>query len=206
MTKFVELITMISGAAFAASLVFLMFFYSSSQPATEAPSQEHGEKYETKRIDHGSRKTLFEKAFDDPVAMFTLWLVVFTAVLSGVGVLQIKMLLRAETVAEKSAQAAKNSANVATVSLTTTQRAFVFVSVFETYVVNNELRILPKWENTGATPANPMRTYDNWKTFVGRHHPIILGQIWMVAAIQLMVAVRATVSLWVQNPLAMPTH
>jgi len=45
------------------------------------------------------------------------------------------------------------------------QRPFLSISTFETYVVGNELRILPKWENSGATPANPVKNWANWKTF-----------------------------------------
>jgi hypothetical protein len=103
----------------------------------------------------------------DPVAFFTLWLVVFTAVLSGVGVIQLKLLTRAETVAEKSAKAVQQSADVAKTALISAQRAFLFVNTFETHVIKNEFRILPQWKNSGTTQANPVKNYANWRAFIG---------------------------------------
>jgi hypothetical protein len=94
-------------------LFALMFFYSSPPSPTEAPQQQHAEKNEPKQNGREADNSIWKKARSDPVAFFTLWLVVFTAVLSGVGVIQLRLLTRAETVAEKSANAAKESADAA---------------------------------------------------------------------------------------------
>lgn len=50
---------------------------------------------------------------------------------------------------------------------TTIQRAFVFLSTIEAHVINANVHIMPKWENSGSTAANPAKSYGNWKTFIG---------------------------------------
>jgi hypothetical protein len=69
--------------------------------------------------------------------------------------------------ARKAADAAKNSADVARQALVGTQRAFVFIKTFEVLVINQEIQILPQWENSGSTPAKKAKNYANWKTFIG---------------------------------------
>jgi hypothetical protein len=73
--------------------------------------------------------------------------------------------------AEKSADAARQSADIARQALVGTQRAFVFLKQFEVVPINQEIRILPQWENSGSTPTTNARSYVNWKTFVGDPPP-----------------------------------
>lgn len=44
-----------------------------------------------------------------------------------------------------------------------TQRAFVFLSQFQTFVQNDSLIIMPKWTNTGSTPTRKMTSHISWK-------------------------------------------
>jgi hypothetical protein len=66
----------------------------------------------------------------------------------------------------ETAGAAKQSADTAKQALTSTQRAFVFINSFEVNVIGKEVRIIPKWENSGVTLGNPMK-HINWKAFRG---------------------------------------
>jgi hypothetical protein len=68
---------------------------------------------------------------------------------------------------EKVAEATRQSADISNRTLITTQRAFVFIDNIEFYIVGQEFRLLPKWVNSGTTPANPMTNWANWKTFTG---------------------------------------
>jgi hypothetical protein len=113
MLKIFEYLAIGSALAFSICLIALMFFYGSPSSAPQSPQQQHSE--ENKAVEHHSEaeKPFWEKATTDPVAAFTLFLVIFTAILSAVGVIQLKMLTRAETVSEKTAQAAKDSADAA---------------------------------------------------------------------------------------------
>lgn len=44
----------------------------------------------------------------------------------------------------------------------------------KTHIIGNEFRVLPKWENSGATPANPMKNHVSWSSFNGEP-PAIFG-------------------------------
>jgi hypothetical protein len=135
--------------------------------------QQHSEKNEPKKYNGETDKSIWEKARTDPVAFFTLWLVIFTAVLSGVSVIQLKLLVRGETVAEKSANAANKSAEIAERALIAGQRAFVSVS-FEPSG-NQDLEtgkitfwnFTPIWYNAGDTPTRNMQNHISSKTFDG---------------------------------------
>lgn len=69
------------------------------------------------------------------------------------------------------AMGAARSASVAESALKDVERAFVFIKLFETHVIGRELNLLPQWENTGSTPASPMRSYVSWSTFNGEPGP-----------------------------------
>jgi hypothetical protein len=107
-------------------------------------------------------------ASDKAVADYTKWLAIFTALLVLVSGFQIGFLISADRTATKAANAAKDAAETAKTSLTTVQRAFVFIDVFEANVLNNELVIMPKWRNSGSTPTRFMTNHVNWTAFVGR--------------------------------------
>ena len=113
MLKIFEYLAVGSALAFAICLIALMFFYGSPPASSESPQQQNAEENKAVKNQGEAEKPFWEKATTDPVAAFTLFLVIFTAVLSAVGVIQLKMLVRAETLAEKSAQAAKDSAEAA---------------------------------------------------------------------------------------------
>ena len=84
-------------------------------------------------------------------------LTLFTAALVIVGALQATFLWRGISDSKE--------------ALTITQRAFVFISLFETHVLNDTLVVMPKWENSGSTPTKTMRNYANWKVFEGEPPP-----------------------------------
>ncbi|MGO9234793.1 MAG: hypothetical protein ACLP4V_12210 [Methylocella sp.] len=127
MQKILELIALISAVVFVASLIGLIVFYSSQSYQPE--QQQYSEQLETKEIKGEAGKSLWQRTTEDPVAFFTFWLVVFTAVLSVVAVLQIKFLTRAENIATAPAEAAKQSANVAERTLTELERPYIFVDI-----------------------------------------------------------------------------
>lgn len=110
MLKYIEYVTAAAILLGVAGLFALMFLYGSPSSKSQVPEHQRNEALES-RSDAGSpQRTLWEKARTDPIALFTFWLVVFTAVLSGVGVIQLKFLRRAEAIAANTAQAATNSA------------------------------------------------------------------------------------------------
>jgi hypothetical protein len=125
MLKIFEYLAIGSAVAFAICLLALMFFYGSPSAAPQPPQQQHAEENKPVRNPSEAEKPFWEKATTDPVAAFTLFLVIFTAILSAVGVIQLKMLTRAETLAEKTAQAAKESADVARDTLVATNRPWI---------------------------------------------------------------------------------
>lgn len=77
---------------------------------------------------------------------------------------QLTEMQNAYTPIKQSADAAQKAAEVAEKTLVGTQRAFVFVRQFETSVINNELQILPQWENSGSTPTKNARNWTLLKT------------------------------------------
>jgi hypothetical protein len=105
MQKALEIAAFFAAILFFLALVGLIVLYS-SKPAPEPTQQQGSEQHESK--DEGAKegKSFWQRTTEDPVAFFTLWLVVFTAVLSGVAVIQIKFLVRSEGIAEKTADAA----------------------------------------------------------------------------------------------------
>lgn len=99
----------------------------------------------------------------DSLWWFQFWLVVFTAVLAGVGVFQAIIFfstLKATTIA---ANAANESAQVAKDTLTSTQRAFVFLKDIELREIRGQgkktlpdykqttWQLSPRWANSGDT-------------------------------------------------------
>lgn len=164
MLKGFEYLAVASAIVFAICLLALMFFYASPPATSPPPHQQHAEKNQPIQDDGEAKKPFWEKVTIDPVAAFTLFLVVFTAVLSGVGVIQLKLLTRAETVAEKSANAAKESAEVAKNTLIASNRPWMSLDVelagdlsFDTPILgaNNKwsIPITYRTRNIGHSPA-----------------------------------------------------
>ncbi len=86
--------------------------------AVRSSQQTHNPSYgerteEAEKGDHGKedRKSFWERTTDDPVAAFTAALVLFTAVLAGVSMIQVRFLIRADETARIAATAAKRSAD-----------------------------------------------------------------------------------------------
>jgi hypothetical protein len=133
MLKGVEYLAVISAIVFAVCIVALMFFYASPSSTPQAPYQQHSEKNEPVQNKRETEKPFWQKATTDPVAAFTLFLVIFTAVLSGVSVIQLRLLMRGETIATNTAQAAKDSADAAQKSanaaIAMVPRAWLYVEI-----------------------------------------------------------------------------
>ena len=85
----------------------------SSQPTNGARQQQTTEKDQKEHTAEKDGKTLWDRWFPDTISLFTLFLVVFTAVLAFVGIVQLNFLNRAESIAADTAQAAKTSADAA---------------------------------------------------------------------------------------------
>jgi hypothetical protein len=169
MLKIFEYLAIGAAIVFAVCLVALMFFYGSPSPSPHPP-QQRTEENKAVKAQSEAAKPFWEKATTDPVAAFTLFLVIFTAVLSAVGVIQLNMLNRAETVAEKSAQAAKDSADVASKTLIATQRPWVYpeVSVRSDLAFNDEgakVTFGYVLRNSGNTPATNVEVHVKFFAF-----------------------------------------
>ena len=108
-----------------ACLFVLIFLYGSAESGSQLPRQQENEQLQHEKSINESRKTLWQKARTDPIAMFTFWLMLFTAVLSIVGVIQLKLLSRAEAIARYTAQAASESANAAKQATEIAERTLV---------------------------------------------------------------------------------
>jgi hypothetical protein len=165
MLKWLGLVLLISAGVFGASLVGLMIGYS-WQSTTEKSDQQSTAEYKQKQENREQQEPFWQRATSDPIAAFTLWLVIFTAVLGITSVLQYGSLIRGEATSAKAANAAKDSADIAREALITGNRAFVMPSDFKTVWHENtdgsiwwELR--PGWSNAGNTRTDGLRVYVN---------------------------------------------
>jgi hypothetical protein len=84
-------------------------------------------------------KNFWDWTTKDSASFYTFVLAIFTGILSVVSIVQGIFLYRADRLGRD--------------SLTSVQRAFVFIRNFETTIVNNDFIIAPLWENSGSTPA-----------------------------------------------------
>lgn len=116
MLKALALVALVSAALFAAALIGLMVGYS-WQPPTQETEQQNPAENKSEQNDRESQKAFWQKVTTDPVAAFTLWLVIFTAVLGGTSIFQLASLNRAEITSAKAANAAKESAEAASRSV-----------------------------------------------------------------------------------------
>ena len=123
MLKLIEYIAVASAALLMISLCVLVIAYSFQPSNDQQPRPSRAETHA--RYANEEHTPFWQRVTRDPLAVFTLFLVLFTMVLAAVGVGQLKLYLRAETVAEKSADAAKESADVANRTLIASQRAWI---------------------------------------------------------------------------------
>src|ERR1700733_1511203 len=140
MLKAFGLIAFLSAGVFAVALIVLMVGYS-WQPSGQETKQQYSAENKQEHHNRESEKPFWQKVTSDPVAAFTLWLVIFTAVLGASSVFQLVSLNRSEITPAKAAKAAEDSAEISKDALVSVQRAFVSVSTFETNVINQEIRI-----------------------------------------------------------------
>jgi hypothetical protein len=137
-------------------------YFSSELPQT-AKEQQTTEKHDQEPPKGQNPKLLWDRVFPDTIFFFTFWLGLFTGALALVAFLQLSSLNRAEFIAAKTAQAAKESADIAKETLVSTNRAFVFLTTFEANVLGDKLVVAPKFENSGSTPTQNMRSRIAWK-------------------------------------------
>lgn len=158
MQKALEIGSIISVFVFVVCLLGLLFFYGNQGARSNLDEQQHNEENSRSLERKDPSWSVWHRTRNDPIALFTLFLMVFTAVLAAVGVMQIRLLFRAETVAEKSAKAAEAAASTAKKSLIAAQRPWIIVDPSIggplTYSVNGlsvTLRLTLK--NVGRSPA-----------------------------------------------------
>lgn len=136
MLKSAQWIAAISVVALFVSLAVISYYSSppSGQPreqqtSTQAEAENQGEKQH-------SLRGFIRFMFPDAISIFTFWLTLATIGLGIVAVLQIGFLDRSETIASRSANAAKQSADVAKDTLIATQRPWMWP---ETLAVASDL-------------------------------------------------------------------
>jgi hypothetical protein len=152
----------------------------SPRPNPEPQQQQTTVRSQTGKIGEVNNKTLWNVLFPDTNSLYTLFLVIFTAVLAFVGAVQLQFLNRAEQIsantaqtAKDSAESAKKSAEIAERALIAGQRAFISV-VFEPYASKNietdritAWNFTPVWQNSGNTPTKEMHNHINIRIFDG---------------------------------------
>ncbi len=100
----------------AAFIVFIAGFVALCSRAQQAERAAHYQptyKYHYENAEGRGGKSIWERTTDDPVALFTFWLVIFTGALSAVSMVQISFLNRSDKTARIAADAASKSANAA---------------------------------------------------------------------------------------------
>jgi len=124
-----------------------------NQQANEHPAQQE------------NKNGFWEKAGDDPVAYFTLWLVGFTGVLAistiGLWIVTWRASVSQARDMKASIIAAEKSAEIARDAMIAGERAFVFTtSITGYYDVDSaglyHRRFRPLWKNSGDTPTRKM--------------------------------------------------
>lgn len=122
-------IAIISAIVFLLSLATISYLSSptSSYPDGQQSSTETKAKDQTKK-EH-TLGGFIRFMLPDAISIFTFWLVLATAGLGITAVYQISFLRRGERIAANTAQAAKDSADVAKTTLVASQRAWIKVKV-----------------------------------------------------------------------------
>lgn len=118
----------IMGFALGGSFAWKIMYTPPSQHASNNQEVEQPAEH------HDHKNGFWEKASDDPVAYFTLWLVGFTGVLAvstiGLWIVTWRASASQARDMQESIAAAKDSADIARTSLISTQRAYVRVANF----------------------------------------------------------------------------
>ena len=157
--------------------------YYSSQPSNNPTYEQAGTEQKTRdnSQEEKVRRTIWQFLFPDAITIFTFWLVVATIILGVVAIIQIGFLNRAEEIAVRSANAAKDaadaakeSADIAKQALVSTQRAFVYSEKIAQHPQVNVVRNTVEgwifhfpWKNTGTTPALMVKSHVNVWQFAG---------------------------------------
>jgi hypothetical protein len=142
----------VSIVAFAGSIV-------SSQQPIEPTQQQAAEKHQEDQHNQKGDKALLDRWFPDSISVYTLFLALVTALLALAAPVQLNLLRRAEGIATTTAEAAKNSADVAKDTLIVTNRAWISVNIGIgsdlTYDAQGDARVVIKFvmKNVGNSPA-----------------------------------------------------
>src|SRR6267378_1446449 len=96
--------------ALAASIVLVVAFVGAivaQQTSPEPPREQAAvEKTGVEQNNENTKVALWDRWFPDSISLYTLWLVVFTAVLAFGGIYQFRFLIRSEQIAASNALAA----------------------------------------------------------------------------------------------------
>jgi len=118
------------------------------------------------------------RTVNDPVALWTLWLVIFTGLLACVSIRQFKYLRRADEIARTAATAAQTSANAALIQARAAAISLrgemcpAFPDRPQRDGTPWKIRIVV--ENIGAAPATLMETVAEFRDHIDIDNPIIL--------------------------------
>jgi hypothetical protein len=99
----------------------------SSRPPTLPTQNQATETNKKDQFDNKRHLSLWDSWFPDSISLYTLFLVIFTAVLALGGVYQLKLLGRAEQIAATTAEAAKKSADIAQDTLVASNRPWISI-------------------------------------------------------------------------------
>jgi hypothetical protein len=152
-----KLVAIIAGIAFLLSVAVIS--YLSSPPSTYPTEQQAAAqtKNKQKTEEQHSFWGFISFLFPDAISIFTFWLVLATALLGIVAVAQIGFLRRGESIATNTAEAAKQSADVANATLKLSQRAWIGIDNIRPVplipVVGSPFTVIVTLKNTGNTPA-----------------------------------------------------
>lgn len=89
------------------------------------------------------------------------WMTLFTGIVALTGVCQLVAIAVQSCFMYKGLKATKQSIDISN----SINRPFIFINSFESHIINTQLCIMPKWENSGNTPAVNLRNYVNWVVF-----------------------------------------
>jgi hypothetical protein len=134
----------------------------SSHPPLPPSQQQASEEKQAEHAKEEGDKTLWNTWFPDSISLYTLFLVVFTAVLAFGGIIQLQFLGRAEQIAASSANAAKDAADATRDAVQLAEktaerqlRAYVFIKPDTLPTIDewNTIGIRLFVFNSGQTPA-----------------------------------------------------
>jgi flagellar basal body-associated protein FliL len=160
-------IALIAAIVLVFAIAGVIVSYSSSTSSHQEQASEHSKESNLKEGD----KTLWDSLFPDSISLYTLALVVFTAVLAFGALYQFSFLGRAERIAAETAKTAKDSVDVAKQALVAGQRAFISVShraSAQKSIKDGKIYsygFTPVWFNAGNTPTRNMENHINIRAF-----------------------------------------